>query len=39
MGEIVDDRDAVDLGFHFEAALHTLESLERISDCFLRDTT
>ena len=36
MREVIDDRDAIDLGLHFEAALHALESLERVGDGFFR---
>ena len=29
MGEIVNDRNAVDFGLHFQATLHALEALQR----------
>src|SRR5579864_8455470 len=32
MREVIDDGDAVDLGFHFKATLHALESFERGGD-------
>src|SRR5579872_6661780 len=37
MREVVDDGDAVDLGFDFEAALDAFEGLERGGDAFFRD--